>query len=488
MTLIDRDATVASHDHSHQVQFYETSEFLCEAVSRFVADGIASQQPTVVIATKAHRSRITDRLGMAGYDLNSASKAGTVAFHDAHDSLAQFMINGRPDPDLFRNHIGGVIKKAMRVGARRGMNVRAYGEMVNVLWEEGNSEAALRLEELWNELAGTHDFSLLCAYTMTHFTRESDAPLVEEICRRHSHVIPAESYTVQADSDSRAREILRLQQRANALEHEIECHRRTEEELRRARDEAERASRVKSDFLAVMSHELRTPINAILGYRELMAQEVGGPVTGAQRLYLDRIKTGADQLTHLIDQILSLSRIEAGKETVELEQVDIRALVTDTASLIAPSATQKNLMLNVTSRDDALICSTDSYKVTQILLNLLANALKFTSTGGIEIGMRQSGGFANITVRDSGIGIGADDLDRIFDAFVQVNATATRAHGGTGLGLSVSRHLARLLGGDLYVESKLGVGSCFTLSLPLAQTAAAPIPADLPVAQPQAKL
>jgi signal transduction histidine kinase len=487
VTPVVRDATLIPHDHSHQVQFYESSEYLCEAVSRFVADGIIASQPTVVIATEAHRARITDRLNLAGYDINRAFKLGTVCFHDAHASLAQFMINDLPDPDLFRDRIGGVIRKAMRQ-CPQPVNVRAYGEMVNVLWEQGNKDAALRLEELWNELAGTHDFSLMCAYAMTHFTRESDAPMLEEICRRHSHVIPAESFTVHADNDARAREILRLQQRANALEHEIESHQRTEDELRKARDDAERASRVKSDFLAVMSHELRTPLNAILGYRELMAQEIGGPVTGAQRLYLDRIKTGADQLTHLIDQILSLSRIEAGAEKVDLEPVDIRALVTDTAALIAPSATQKHLMLNVTSRDDALICVTDAYKVTQILLNLMANALKFTSEGGIEIGMRRSGDFATITVRDSGIGIDADDLDRIFDAFVQVNATATRAHGGTGLGLAVSRHLARLLGGDLQVESTLGTGSCFTLSLPLAQVEAAPIPADLPVAQPQAKL
>ena len=247
---------------------------------------------------------------------------------------------------------------------------------------------------------------------------------------------------------------------------DITERKRNEEALLRAKKEAERANKVKSDFLAVMSHELRTPLNGIIGYQDLLAEEVGGPLTTSQRVYLDRIKVGADQLVGLIDQVLSLSRIEAGTEQIDLGIVETGAAVAQAVAMVAPVAARKRIELVVDVPDDEVMCQTDRAKLNQILLNLLSNAVKFTSTGSVAARVRRSGGCVEIEVTDTGIGIAEDDHGRIFDPFVQLDSSSTRKHGGAGLGLSVSRNLARLMGGEITVRSAAGDGSTFTLRVP----------------------
>jgi PAS domain S-box-containing protein len=236
-----------------------------------------------------------------------------------------------------------------------------------------------------------------------------------------------------------------------------------------ARAEAEAANRAKSEFLAVMSHELRTPLNAIDGYAELMELGIRGPVTEAQRDDLARIRTSQRHLLGLINGVLNYSRIEAGAVRYAVEPVALGATLATCEALTAPQARARGLALHLGGCDAALSARGDPEKVQQIVLNLLSNAVKFTEPGGrVDVACRADGERAVITVADSGRGIPADRLDQVFDPFVQVDASRTRTQEGVGLGLAISRDLARGMGGELTVESTLGVGSTFTLTLPRA--------------------
>jgi signal transduction histidine kinase len=234
-----------------------------------------------------------------------------------------------------------------------------------------------------------------------------------------------------------------------------------------ARMAAEGANLAKSNFLAVMSHELRTPLAAIIGYEELLADGITGPVNDAQRHQLGRVKASAQHLLQIIDQILSYARIDAGREIVHPVDVDADELADDAASLIEPLATEKGLRLVVNPLDYQLPLSTDAGKVRQILVNLLANAVKFTPRGNVTLTVQHKGATVQYVVSDTGVGIASEHLEQIFEPFWQVESAATRRAGGTGLGLSVTRRLARMLGGDVTVESSIGYGSTFTVTLPL---------------------
>jgi len=233
-----------------------------------------------------------------------------------------------------------------------------------------------------------------------------------------------------------------------------------------ARRDAESASSAKSDFLAVMSHELRTPLNAIIGYVSLLADGITGPVNDTQRAQLSRVRASAMHLLALIEQILSLSRIEARGEDVQVEHVDLRTIVADATGLVEPLMVSKGLALEVDLPAEPSVLDTDVTKVRQILLNLLTNAGKFTERGTVRCQIGGDSTCIVVNVSDTGRGIASDDLPHVFDVFWQGGRVERERPEGVGLGLSVSRRLAQLLGGDVTVASKPGQGSTFTLRLP----------------------
>jgi signal transduction histidine kinase len=231
-------------------------------------------------------------------------------------------------------------------------------------------------------------------------------------------------------------------------------------------EKAEAASRAKSDFLAMMSHELRTPLTGIVGYTDVLDAGVPGPVTARQRECLDRIRLCSEQLTELISDVLSFAQVETHTLQVSPERVDLCALAREAAAVVEPVAARKGVDLRVETPEAELTTETDPMRARQILLNLLSNALKFTEQGTVRLEVLAEPDTAVFRVSDTGIGISAADLDRVFEPFVQSEQVTTRRYGGTGLGLSITRSLATMLGGRVEVRSTLGVGSTFSVRLP----------------------
>jgi signal transduction histidine kinase len=246
-----------------------------------------------------------------------------------------------------------------------------------------------------------------------------------------------------------------------------------------ARAEAEQANRSKSEFLAVMSHELRTPLNAIDGYAELLELEVHGPLTATQREAVARIRRSERHLLGLINGVLNYSRIEAGVVTYQCKDVELAEILAVCDALTAPQRRAKSLDFHVDGCAPDLHVHADPDKLQQIILNLLSNAIKFTAPDGrIAVACAAKDAMVSVSVTDTGRGISPDQLRNIFDPFVQVDTRYTRPQEGVGLGLAISRDLARGQGGDLTVDSTVGAGSTFTLTLPRGQLAPAPDDAD----------
>ena len=240
-----------------------------------------------------------------------------------------------------------------------------------------------------------------------------------------------------------------------------------ERDLRAATERAEAANRSKSDFLATMSHELRTPIGAMTGYTDLVLEGIYGPVTDAQRIHLQRVKSVGRHLLNIVEEILLFARVEAGREETHLAPVDAFQIARDAIAVVDPMAREKGLELVATIPDGRLMATTDEVKVRQILINLLGNGIKFTATGRVALDARADDrkGMIVYAVNDTGTGIAANNLEAIFEPFTQLENAYSRTQSGTGLGLPVSRRLARMLGGDLTVVSTLGEGSTFTASI-----------------------
>lgn len=231
--------------------------------------------------------------------------------------------------------------------------------------------------------------------------------------------------------------------------------------------ESEASNASKSEFLAAMSHELRTPLNAIGGYAELLSLGLGGPVTTEQMEYLERIRKSQQHLLGIISDILNFSRIEAGQITYEISVVPLGKVIEAVMLMLETPAAAKGLELRTEPSSSECIAVGDRVRVDQILLNLLSNAIKNTAPGGsITITCAVTAKTASITVTDTGRGVPLEKLESIFEPFVQLGRSLSSAHEGMGLGLAISRDLARAMSGDLTVSSKVGKGSAFTLTLP----------------------
>ena len=260
-----------------------------------------------------------------------------------------------------------------------------------------------------------------------------------------------------------------------STEHEDECQslkqRVAELELiaDRLRGEKERAvesDRLKSAFIATMSHELRTPLNSIIGFTGILLQKISGPLTREQEKQLNLVQHSSRHLLALINDILDISKIEAGELRISFDPVNLHQVVEAAVRVVQPLASQKGLSIRTDLATGPVIISGDQRRIEQIVMNLLSNAVKFTETGMVTVTTRVAGGEVRLSVRDTGVGISQAEIPTLFEPFIQVDTGKSRRTEGTGLGLSISRRLVELHGGSLTVTSTPGAGSEFVVMLP----------------------
>ncbi len=237
-------------------------------------------------------------------------------------------------------------------------------------------------------------------------------------------------------------------------------------ELRLAKDAAEAADRTKSAFLATMSHELRTPLNSIIGFSGILLHGLAGPLNEEQRKQLTMVQNSARHLLALINDVLDISKIEAGQLEIRTERFDLGASAAKVVESLRPSAEHKGLALSLQLEGRLASYCGDQRRIEQVLMNLLSNAVKFTDSGGCEVRCSERDGSILVSVRDTGIGIAAGDLPALFRPFHQLDQGLARRHEGTGLGLSISKRLVEMMGGGISVESRPGAGSTFCFTLP----------------------
>ena len=442
-------------DSAHVVQFYDADAYLLDAVGAYIAAALRAGEAGIVITTKLHRDGIEQRLWQDGLDVDAARASGQYVVHDAFETLTRFMVDGAPDPECFSEVIGEIITTA----ASRHGHVRIFGAMVALLVADGNYDATLALERLWNDLQQQLPFSLFCAYPMDHAGGEELADLFRAINAAHTHVIPAESYNALPTVDDRLRAIADLQQKARWLETEIAQRIQVEERLRVAlaservaRQEAEIAVRQRDEFLSIAAHELKTPLTSLSGQAQLALRRLkrSGEIDPARiKRTIEIIAGQSNRLAMLLNQLLDVSRLEAGKLALAQEPTDLTALVSGIVSVVQPSTDQHQLRLTAPPE---LTAHVDPLRFEQVVTNLLDNAIKYSPKGGdIEVTLAQPApDIVELTVRDHGLGIPPGQQARIFERFYQAH---TNDHAsGLGLGLFICRQIVELHGGQITAE------------------------------------
>jgi len=366
--------------------------------------------------------------------------------------------------------VGSRVEKLMGVGSRIFYQthffplLRLHGradEIFLLLRSKSGEDVAVLVNAQRRARNGEHLTECVCMQVVERGKFEDALLRAKKVAEDATHELEAS----QQKLEEQAAELEAQSEELQAINEELLNR---SDELERLRVMAEEANGAKSAFLTMMSHELRTPLNAIGGYVQLMDMEIHGPVTEAQRSALERISRSQVHLLRLVNEVLNLARIESGRVEYDVATVVLREVVDSVEPMVAPQLADRQLQFQ-TSVPEELTGRADREKLEQVLLNLLSNAIKFTEPHGlvsVDAGNDPDRpGCVFLRVRDTGIGIPAQRLAQVFDPFVQVSTSHATRSEGSGLGLTISRDLARGMGGDLTVASEEGVGSAFTITL-----------------------
>jgi signal transduction histidine kinase/ActR/RegA family two-component response regulator len=447
---------------------YDEAGFMLDEVDRFIGGALEAGNSAVVIATEPHRAGLLRRLEGRGLDMAVLAGQGRYRSVDAAQTLSQFMIDGWPDERRFADAVGGTIAAG---AGDHSTPVRAFGEMVLLLWAQGARDAAIRVEELWNELSKTHAFSLVCAYAMSVFRGDEHGVEFRRVCDEHTHVIPAESFAALIRPDERNRAIAALQQKAQALDELLVV-------AERARADAETAKRARDEFLGMLGHELRNPLSAM---RNALVTARLDPARRERAV--DIASRQSEQLARLVDDLLDVARITQGKITLRTQKACFASIVERAVETARPLIEERAHHLTLSLPGNDVLVDGDCARLEQVIVNLLHNAAKYTPPGGtIDVAARCEADEIVLRVRDDGVGISPDLRPRVFDLFAQSERDLNRPQGGLGIGLTVVRRLVELHGGRVEVHSDgIDRGAEFVVRLPVPAAAGAEPDAAAPL-------
>jgi signal transduction histidine kinase len=451
------------------VQFYDDDSILIDGLGRTVGSALGAGDAAIVIATKAHRLALATRLEVCGGNVAMASGTGRYLALDAAETLSSFMVDGWPDTTRFTSVIGEAIAQAKAATGRAQSGVVAFGEMVALLWTEGNAEAAIRLEQLWNELAETQAFSLHCAYPLGSFVKESDGGALQRICSEHSHVIPSESYTALKSDDEKLRTIALLQQKALALqalaEENARLYLQAQQEIaqrKQAQEALIQAEKLAATgrLAATIAHEINNPLEAVVNYIYLAKRTPGVPEKVTRHLNI------ADQelarISNIAQQTLGFYRDNSRPVKVSLVEA-----VQSVLTIYERKLRYKSLQLHVDVPTDLEIFTLQG-ELKQAISNLLANSIDASRPDGtIWVNARRSRDWRHtgragisITVADNGTGMSAEVQDKVFTPFF-----TTKEQVGTGLGLWTTRNMLAKQEGFIRMRSRQGPTSGTVMSI-----------------------
>jgi signal transduction histidine kinase len=459
-----------SEHGAHVVQFYSDDSFLLEGLSRFVGTALGAGDSSVVIATPGHLDGLASRLRARGLDSAKAARSGRYVLLDAAETLAKFMRHGQPDPELFVNTVGNVVARASAAAEGTNPRVAAFGEMVALLWAEGNADAAINLEHLWNDLARTHSFHLHCAYPLTGFHNEAHAEPFLKICYAHTAVIPGEDYTALPTEQERLRNIAQLQQKAEALETEkalLLALRQSKEALEKEVAERREAQRKLCDS----ERSLRDLSAHLLRAQDEERRRLGRELHDSVGQYLAVLKMGLDSLHS--SRALSGNDRGAGQlaDCLALAERSIKELRTMSYLLYPPMLEEMGLTMALrwyiegfsrrSGIDVKLDISSDLRRLPRdvelaafrVLQESLTNVHRHSGSSTAHLRVYLAENALHLEVRDFGQGIPADILE-----------ASGKASGSMGVGLRGMIERVRQLGGTLALLSD--GGTTVSASLP----------------------
>jgi signal transduction histidine kinase len=450
-------------DHSqpaHVVQFYGEDGFLLDELGRFIGTALGAGDAAVVIATQEHRDGLARKLNAWGLDTAKAAAQGRYIALDAAETLAKIMLQGSPDGARFTAVVSGLIAKAKAACDGHDGHVAAFGEMVALLWSGGKPDAAIRLEQLWNELAETQSFSLLCAYPMSSFYREEHGDLLLKICAEHSAVIPGESYTALVSQDQRLRGITQLQQKAQALETEITERRRIEDELRRSHAELESLVERRTAALRQLSSRLLSLQDS---ERRRIARELHdslGQYLVALKLNVDILRQapGRDELWSQSEELMErcIAEVRTLSYLLHPPTMDAVGIASAARWYVEGFSLRSGLKLTLDAPDDPVrLPDAIELALFRVLQEALTNVHRHSGASAADILIRRSSGQVVLEVRDNGRGIEQQVLRR----FRETGA-------GVGVGLMSMHERARELGGKIQLESD-GTGTSVRITIPV---------------------